>query len=78
MSVTIEKADQSFHYKENNTEKLDVVNVSLQAVTANSAENKEFFASTPSGQIDLKILRPEANGWFQRGKEYYIDFTEAN
>ena len=72
------KADQSYHYKENSTEKLDVVSVSLQAVTGTSEENHEFFASTPNGQIELKILRPEADGWFQRGKEYYVDFTEAN
>ena len=76
--VMIEKADQSYHYKENNTENLDVVSVSLQAVTGTSEENHEFFASTPNGQIELKILRPEAVEWFQRGKEYYVDFTEAN
>lgn len=72
--VVVEKADQSYHTKEGNTEKLDVVSVTLNAVSATSAENKEFFASTPNGQIELKILRPEATGWFERGKEYYVEF----
>lgn len=75
--VSVEKDDQSYHYKGNNTEKLDVVTVNLQAVVGTSEENKEFFASTPSGQIELRILRPEAANWFVRGKEYYVDFTQA-
>lgn len=36
------------------------MNVTLQAVVPDSEENIEFFASTPSGQITLSILRPEA------------------
>jgi len=42
-----------------------------------SEENKQFFASTPSGQITLSILRPEAVTWFEKGKKYYVDFTSA-
>lgn len=76
--VTIEKADRSRHYKENNSEPLDVVTVHLQAVVSGSDENKEFFASTPSGSIELRILRPEAVDWFVNGKEYYVDFTPAS
>jgi hypothetical protein len=78
MRVVIEKADRSYHYRENDTSPLDVVGVSLQAVTATSDENKEFFASTPTGQIELKVLRPEAVEWFERGKEYYVDFTKVS
>lgn len=75
--IIIEKDDQSYHAKEGNTEKMDVVSVSLQAVTGTSEENKEFFASTPNGSIELRILRPEAAAQFERGKEYYVDFTQA-
>src|SRR5262245_60528566 len=77
IGVTIQKADQSFHYKENNSQPLDVVTISLQPVVGGSDENKEFFASTPSGNIELRILRPEAVDWFVKGKEYYVDFTPA-
>lgn len=75
--VTIEKGDQSWHYKEANSEPLDVVTVWLQAVVGGCDENNEFFASTPSGSIELRILRPEVVNWFVKGKEYYIDFTPA-
>jgi hypothetical protein len=71
-SVTIEKGDQSWHYKENNSEPLDVVTVRRQAAVANSGENKEICASTPSGSIELRILRPEAVDW------YYVDFNPAD
>lgn len=76
--VLVEKDDQSYHTKEGNTEKMDVVSVSFQTVGGASEENRLFFASTPQGQIELKILRPEAVEWFQRGKEYYVDFSSAN
>lgn len=42
-----------------------------------SDENKEFFASTPSGSITMVIVNPEASKGFVVGKEYYVDFTEA-
>jgi hypothetical protein len=75
--VEVKQGDQSWHYKEGNAEPLDVVNVTLQAVVPDSEENKQFFASTPSGQITLSILRPEAVTWFEKGKKYYVDFTSA-
>jgi hypothetical protein len=75
--VTVKEGDRSWHYKEGNTEPLDVVQVSLHAVSSGSDENKEFFASTPTGNITLSILRPEAVNWFEKGKEYYVDFTPA-
>lgn len=75
--VAIIKDDQSYHSKEGNIERLDVGEITLQAVTGTSAENKEFFASTPNGSIELRIVRPEAVGQFERGKEYYVDFSPA-
>lgn len=46
----------------------------FQVVTGNSDENKAFFASTPSGSIDLQAVRDDL---FEPGKSYYLDFTPA-
>lgn len=40
-----------------------------------SAENKEFYAYTPSGNIELGTVNPSAWEKFELGKEYYIDFS---
>lgn len=42
-----------------------------------SEENKQFFASTPSGQIRLTMTNSTAYDALKQGKEYYVDFTEA-
>jgi hypothetical protein len=52
-------------------------NIKLSAVCGNSDENKQFFASTPSGQLQLGTVNVEAAAKFELGKEYYIDFTPA-
>jgi hypothetical protein len=49
-------------------------NYKFQAVTSGSEENKKFFASTPSGTIELSALREDL---FELNKEYYLDFTPA-
>lgn len=53
-------------------------NVKLRAVCGKDGENKDFADATPGG--DLKIMiskgRPAA-GFFEPGKDYYLDFTEA-
>jgi hypothetical protein len=43
-------------------------------VTGDSPENKEFFAATPSGRIEVSTVRADH---FEVGKSYYVDFTEA-
>ena len=40
-----------------------------------SGENKSFFASTPSGQIQIGTIRDDH---FVPGKSYYVTFTEAD
>jgi hypothetical protein len=40
-------------------------------------ENERFFAATPGGAIELAVVRREAASFFQPGKSYYVDFTEA-
>ena len=44
-------------------------------VTGDNEENKKFFASTPSGTIELGIPNPDVK--FEIGKEYFVDFVEA-
>lgn len=44
------------------------------AVTSGSDENKQFFASTPSGSLDITAVRSDL---FVPGKEYYLDLSEA-
>lgn len=43
-------------------------------VNGNSEENKSFFASTPSGMIEIATVKEDH---FEVGKEYFIDFTKA-
>ncbi len=49
-------------------------NYKFQAVTSGSEENKQFFASTPGGNIELTAVR---NDLFSPGKQYYLDFKLA-
>lgn len=46
----------------------------FQAVHGNSPENSRFFAVTPNCTIKTGILTQQ---FFKIGKEYYLDFTEA-
>lgn len=41
------------------------------------SENGQFFAATPSGNIELATVNPAAASAFVIGKDYYIDFTAA-
>jgi len=51
----------------------------LQPVTSSEAgtENKKFWDATPSGEIKLGTVNPEAAQEFELGQEYYIDFTKV-
>ena len=44
----------------------------FNVVGGDSEENKKFFASTPSGSIELHSLRDDL---FELDKEYYLDFN---
>lgn len=54
-----------------------LVSVKFQVVTGGSDENKQFFASTPSGSIELGQMKKEIADQFELNKEYYVDFTQA-
>lgn len=41
------------------------------------ADSKEFWEASPSGEIKLGTINPEAAAAFEIGKAYYVDFTPA-
>jgi len=41
-------------------------------------ENTKFWDTSPSGEIKLGTVNPDAWNYFTLGKEYYIDFAEAD
>lgn len=55
----------------------EVQTIKMHPVSGTSEKNKKFFASTPSGSIELSTIRLEAAAQFELNKEYYIDFTPA-
>ncbi len=46
----------------------------FQVVTGDSEENKQFFASTPTGNLEFRAVRDDM---FEPGKEYYLDLSAA-
>lgn len=54
-------------------------NVSFDVVTSDDCEeNKSFSKFTPSGQLTMTIsYDTPASDFFEVGKEYYLDITEA-
>ena len=52
-------------------------NITLNAVTSGSEENKSFFKYTPTGQITFNCVNDEASALFEPGKEYYVGFEKA-
>lgn len=53
----------------------EIQTVKLQPVTGNSPENADFYAATPSGQIELATINKAAGDQFKLDGEYYVDFT---
>lgn len=53
--------------------------VKLQAVYGdNNPENKAFFQATPSGTVEMNVVKPEVADAFVLGAEYYVDFIPVN
>lgn len=44
---------------------------------ANDSENTQFWQATPIGKLEITITNPTAQEFFEAGKEYYLDFSEA-
>ena len=51
--------------------------VALHPVYSGSEENKSFSKYTPSGELRMDISNPALIGFFEPGKEYYLDITPA-
>ena len=51
--------------------------VHMEPVYSGSKENRDFFAATPSGKIELQIVSPTACCYFEVGRDYYVDFEKA-
>lgn len=53
--------------------------VELWAVYAGdtNAEDNQFAAATPNGRLTMTISNPNAIGFLEQGKSYYLDFSEA-
>jgi hypothetical protein len=56
---------------------INQTSVKLTPVYGGSDENRKFFASSPSGSIELGIINQAAADQFEVGKSYYVDFTPA-
>jgi len=41
-------------------------------------ENKDFYAATPGGEIEINMLSERAGLSFVPGQAYYVDFTPAD
>ena len=44
---------------------------------ADTPENKEFFAATPSGEARFWTVNKAAQDFFDVNEEYYVTFTKA-
>lgn len=49
----------------------------LTPVISGSAENEDFFRTTPSGLITITVKKDETSASLIVGQDYYVDFTEA-
>lgn len=50
----------------------------LESVHSTDGENKDFSSATPCGNLEIHISKDvPASNFFNPGKEYYLDFTEA-
>jgi hypothetical protein len=66
-------------YVNGETVQTEMQTIELNPVYSNDEndENKKFWDATPSGKIELGTINLEAAKYFELGKEYYVDFKEA-
>lgn len=53
------------------------VTLDASAVITGSEENKEFFAYTPSGSLNLSTVNPKAVEGLAKGDEIYVTIEKA-
>ena len=44
---------------------------------SNNSENTSFWEATPIGKLEITITNPNTQGFFEAGKEYYLDFSKC-
>jgi hypothetical protein len=49
----------------------------VYATGSDAAENVSFAKATPSGTITILVDNPEVFGFFEPGREFYVEFTAA-
>lgn len=51
--------------------------IELSVVQGGTPEDRVFQAASPGGEVKLEIANPDAMGYFQPGKKYYVTFEEV-
>ncbi len=49
----------------------------LSPVTSGSGKKNELYSPIPGGSMELVVINPVVEKFFELGAEYYIDFTKA-
>ena len=80
----IERVETSQSHQENGKwvqdPPIELQTVVMNPVSGNgdpSHENTKFWKLSPSGELKLGTINPDAWQYFELGKEYYLDFTLA-
>lgn len=79
-SLQTRQKDPNRPWMEGNIEEVEMRTVVMSPVYGNGDphhENTKFWNATPSGEVKLGTINPEAWGYFEIGKEYYLEFTAA-
>lgn len=58
-------------------DKGNIATIKLSPVTSGSEENKQFYAATPTGNIELGTINQQAAEQFELDAEFYVDFTKV-
>jgi len=64
-------------YQKNETCEMRTVVLSTVYSPDPNSENGKFWAASPSGEVRLGTINPEAWSRFELDKEYFLDFTPA-
>lgn len=55
----------------------EIQTIKFSPVTGGSEENNRFYATTPSGSIELGIVNKEAGDYFDLSGEYRVTFEKV-
>lgn len=70
--------DEKGHYTYEPCELQTIVMVPVSSNGDPNHENTRFWQASPSGELRLGTINPEAWSQFELGAEYYVDFTKAD